>query len=64
MVGWLTGMVQPGSGNFVRDRSIDQVLAPTLSAGKRLPSLQMAVRWGTGKAHGKVSPMDILHVSA
>lgn len=59
MVGWLTGMVQPGAYNFVKGPSVDQVLAPTLSAGKRYGSLQMAVRWGTGKAHGKVSPWDI-----
>lgn len=59
MVGWLTGLVQPGYGAFVKGPSLDQVLAPTLSAGKRLPSLQMAVRWGTGKAFGRVSPLNI-----
>ena len=58
MVGWLTGMVQPGSGSYVKGPSIDQVLASRLAAGKRYSSLQMAVRWGTGKAHGKVSPSD------
>ena len=58
MVGWLTGLVQPGSGNWVKGPSIDQVLAPRLSAGKPLPSLQVAVRWGTGKSHGKMTPMD------
>jgi hypothetical protein len=59
MVGWLTGMVQPGSGNFVKGPSIDQVLASRLGAGKRYASLQMAVRWGTGKAHGKINATDI-----
>ena len=44
MVGWLTGMVQPGSGNYVKGPSIDQVLASRLAAGKRYSSLQMAVR--------------------
>jgi len=58
MMGWLTGQVQPGSGNFVKGPSIDQVLAPGLSQGKPLPSLQMAVRWGTGKSHGKLTAMD------
>jgi hypothetical protein len=58
MVGWLTGMVPRGAGAFVPDPSIDQVLAPTLSAGKRLASLQMAVRWGTGKSLGKLSPIN------
>jgi len=60
MVGWLTGQVQPGAGNFPKmGPSIDQVLAPALSAGKRFESYQMAVRWGTGKSHGKVTPMDV-----
>jgi len=59
MMGWLTGMVQPGPGNLVKGPSIDQVLAPRLGAGKRFPSLQMAVRWGTGKAHGKAGPTDL-----
>jgi hypothetical protein len=58
MVGWLTGLVQPGSGGWVKGPSIDQVLAPGLSAGKPFPSLQMAIRWGTGKSHGKLTPMD------
>jgi hypothetical protein len=58
MMGWLTGQVQPGSGNFVKGPSIDQVLAPGLSRGKPLPSLQMAVRWGTGRARGKLHPLN------
>ena len=58
MMGWLTGQVQPGAGNFVKGPSIDQVLAPGLSRGKPFPSLQMAVRWGTGKARGRLSPMN------
>jgi len=58
MTGWLTGLVQPGAGNWVKGPSIDQVLAPRLSAGKPLPSLPMAVRWGTGKSHGKVTALD------
>jgi hypothetical protein len=58
MMGWLTGQVQPGAGNFLKGPSIDQALAPTLSAGKRLPSVQMAIRWGTGKSHGRMTPLD------
>lgn len=58
MVGWLTGMVQPGAGHWVTGPSIDQALASRLGAGKRYPSLQMAVRWGTGKGHGKMSPLN------
>ncbi|HEX2656963.1 MAG TPA: DUF1552 domain-containing protein, partial [Polyangia bacterium] len=58
MVGWLTGNVQPGPANFVKGPSIDQVLAARLGAQKLYPSLIMAVRWGTGKAHAKLSAMD------
>jgi hypothetical protein len=35
------------------------VLAPQLSKGYQLPSLQLAVRWGTGKSHGLPSPINI-----
>src|SRR6185369_17673488 len=43
--------------------SIDQVLATRLSAGKSYGSLQFAVRWATGKSHGKLSPMNALYFS-
>lgn len=58
MVGWLTGMVQPGAGRWVTGPSIDQVLARRLSAGKQIASLQMAIRWGTGKSHGLLHPIN------
>lgn len=59
MVGWLTGLVQPGAGSFPKGPSLDQVLAPRLSAGKRFSSYPMAVRWGTGKSHGQMTPMSV-----
>lgn len=63
LIAWLTAMPQENSGGaafgYPLGPSIDQVLAPRLSKGMRLPSLQLAVRWGTGKAHGKPSPIDI-----
>jgi len=46
-VGWLTGAVQPGGGNYPKSPSIDQVLAPRLSTGKAYQSLEFAVRWAT-----------------
>ena len=64
MMGWLTGQVQPGSGNFVKGPSIDQVLAPRLSAGKPFGSLAMAVRWGTGRSHGKLHPLNVCEFAA
>lgn len=65
MIAWLTGTKQPqGAGQFATAPSIDQVLAPQLSVGKKLPSLEVAVRWGTGKSRGLVSPMNIVSYSA
>ena len=39
MMGWLTGQVQPGAGNYVKGPSIDQVLAPGLSGGQAVSEL-------------------------
>ncbi|RYZ06828.1 MAG: DUF1552 domain-containing protein [Myxococcales bacterium] len=58
IVALLTGTPQ-GPNGFASGPSIDQVLASRLSQGLRLPSLELAVRWGTGKSHGLVSPIDI-----
>jgi hypothetical protein len=59
MMGLLTGQVQPGNYNYVKGPSIDQVLAASLSKGKPIPSLPIAVRWGTGRSHGKLTPWDV-----
>jgi len=60
LIAWLTGTQQVGSPNdFASGPSIDQVLAPRLSQGKRLPSLEVAVRWGTGKSRGVPHPINI-----
>jgi hypothetical protein len=60
MIAWLTGTAQSTAApGFAGGPSIDQVLASRLSAGRRLPSLQVAVRWGTGKARGLPSPINI-----
>jgi hypothetical protein len=65
MSAWLTGTPQAtqqaAPGGYATGPSIDQVLAPTLSAGQRIPSLELAVRWGTGKCGGRVSPYDIVN---
>ncbi|MES1183258.1 MAG: DUF1552 domain-containing protein [Myxococcales bacterium] len=61
LIALLTGTSQTGAPeNFANGPSVDQVLASRLSRDLRLPSLELAVRWGTGKAHGLVSPIDIL----
>jgi hypothetical protein len=61
IVAWLTGTPQAPleQGFYARGPSIDQVLAKRLSAGLKLSSLELAIRWGTGKSHGQASPIDI-----
>lgn len=64
IVGLLTGAVQPGSGNFPKSPSIDQVLAAKLSAGMPRASMEVAVRWATGKSHGQIHPINALNFEA
>jgi hypothetical protein len=71
IIAWLTGSVQGPRGalgttyGYSQDGpSIDQVLAPRVSAGKRKQSLYMAVRWGTGKSFGLVSPINVASFEA
>jgi hypothetical protein len=61
VVAWLSGTTQAANGGYATGPSIDQVLAATLSAGQPLRSLELAVRWGTGKCQGRVSPYDIFN---
>jgi hypothetical protein len=57
--GWLTGAPQTGGmSGYAAGPSIDQVLATRLSVGKKKQSLQLAVRWATGKSHGLLSPIN------
>jgi hypothetical protein len=63
-VGWLTGAIQPGALNYPQSPSIDQVLAGRLSQGLAFNSLQMAVRWATGKSHGKTSALNAMFFQA
>jgi hypothetical protein len=64
-VGMFTGAIQQGAGNYPPKMfpSIDQVLGPRLSAGKPYGTLQFAVRWATGKSHGKLSALNALYFS-
>lgn len=61
IVSLLTGVPQPGALGYPKAPSIDQVLAKTLSQGKKLPSLQMAVRWATGTSNSKLAPQNALN---
>jgi Protein of unknown function (DUF1552) len=68
IIAWLTGNGQmntpangslPGTSSYAISPSLDQVLATRISAGKKqFSSIEMAVRWGTGKAHGLLSPIS------
>jgi hypothetical protein len=68
MVAWLTGNamtsaavpIGPVSG-YVKSPSVDQVIARRIAAGRRYESLQLAVRWGTGKSKGRPSGLDIVN---
>ncbi|HKQ70501.1 MAG TPA: DUF1552 domain-containing protein, partial [Polyangiaceae bacterium] len=69
IIAWLTGSEQkdpppnggiPGANSYTNSPSIDQMIATRISAAgkKPIPSIQMAVRWGTGKAQGHLSPIS------
>jgi hypothetical protein len=61
MVAWLTGTRQGAAGEFARGPSIDQVIASRIQGGRSTKSLELAVRWGTGKSHGLVHPINIVN---
>jgi hypothetical protein len=66
----LTGVAQPGAGRYPKGPSVDQVIAskiqadlmpkqagdPDLSYSRK--SLQLAIRWATGKSHGLLHPIN------
>jgi len=65
MIAWLTGTKQQivasgGTAGYATGPSIDQVLSTRLATGGMLSSLELAVRWGTGKTHGQVSPIGVV----
>lgn len=60
IVGLLTGMPQGQAGTYVSGPSVDQVIAEIASAGKVRPSIEVAVRWATGKSHGLLHPINAM----
>ena len=67
IIAFLTGAVQSAANKYsaskggAENASIDQVLATKISKDKKpSPSLQIAVRWATGKSHGLLSPINAL----
>ena len=66
MIAWLSGTKQASVGaayGYASGPSIDQVLSDRLTTGAALSSLELAVRWGTGKSHGQVTPMGVVSFS-
>ncbi len=62
LVALLTGTRADDAKNgFSAGPSIDQILAKRLSQGKKFKSLEMAVRWATGKTHGKIHGFNVLN---
>src|SRR5262245_2884672 len=60
IVALLTGTVQSSANrNYAGGPSIDQLIAARTMKPRR--SLELAVRWATGKAHGLLSPMNSLN---
>lgn len=58
IVGLLTGMAQGQAGRYVSGPSLDQVIADVASMGKARRSIELAVRWATGKSHGLLHPIN------
>ncbi len=60
IIALLTGTVQSSSNrNYASGPSIDQLIASRFMKPRR--SLEVAVRWATGKAHGLLSPMNCVN---
>jgi hypothetical protein len=53
----------PGQRSYGQGPSIDQVIASRLQAAtpRSRKSIEMAVRWATGKSHGLISPLNALN---
>jgi hypothetical protein len=60
IVALLTGTPQTGNQQFSGGPSLDQVIAARASADKTYKSLEFAVRWATGKSHGRLHPINSL----
>jgi hypothetical protein len=68
IIAFLTGAVQALALKYSASKagadnaSLDQVIASQISKGKKpMASLQVAMRWATGKSHGLLNPMNALN---
>jgi hypothetical protein len=53
----------PGQNSYGKGPSVDQVIATRLQAAapRSRKSIELAVRWATGKSHGLISPLNALN---
>jgi hypothetical protein len=63
IIAFLTGTNQTAArSQYAGGPSIDQVIATKISKGKKpIGSLQVAVRWATGKSKGRLHPINALN---
>jgi hypothetical protein len=63
IVALLTGTPQKNGGSgYAAGPSIDQVIASRISLGRKpRPSIEMAVRWATGRSKGRLHPINCLN---
>jgi Protein of unknown function (DUF1552) len=62
IVALLTGTPQSsGNSQYAGGPSVDQVIASVASNGKAKKSIELAIRWATGKSHGNLHPINSLN---
>ena len=62
IVALLTGTPQSSDHRkYASGPSVDQVIAKRVSVGQPKSSIEMAVRWATGKSHGNLHPINSLY---
>jgi hypothetical protein len=67
IIAFLTGSTQAsvnGTLGYATGPSIDQVIAKKLYNNTKKKSIQLAVRWATGKSHGSLSPINCVNFDA
>ncbi len=62
IIAFLTGTPQdPGRNSYSGGPSIDQVVANAIGSQSAKKSLQIAIRWATGKSHGLIHPINAMN---
>jgi len=64
IIAWLTGSVQAPNFGYATGPSIDQVIAKRLFSNQKKKSIQIAIRWATGKSHGSLHPINCANFDA